>query len=161
MAVSGVTVSGVTVSGVTVSGVTVSGVTVSGVTVSGVTVSGVTVSGVTVSGVTVRLAAAAVSRRNCGRATGRSSRPSTAVTIPASAAGTDRLPDRYRWVACPVPSGCGLVTRVSVVPNAADSAAIVPLTIMRRDPWCVSVTVSPSPVMVDVTRAMSSVSAPY
>ena len=150
-----------TVSGVTVSGVAVSGVTVSGVTVSGVTVSGVAVSGVTVSGVTVRLAAAAVSRRNCGRATGRSSRPSTAVTIPARSAGTDRPPDRYRWVACPVPPGRGLVTRVSVVPNAADSAAIVPLTIMRRDPWCVSVTVSPSSVMVDVTRAMSSVSAPY
>ena len=134
MAVSGVAVSGVAVSGVAVSGVAVCGVTVSGVAVCGVTVSGVAVCGVTVSGVAVLLAAAAVSRRNCGRATGRSSRPSTAVTIPASSAGTDRPPDRYRWVTSLEPSRGGLVTRVNVVPNAADSAAIVPLTIIRRDP---------------------------
>jgi len=42
--------------------------------------------------------AAAALDRKCGRAVGRVSRPSTAVTTPSSAAGTYSGPSRYRWV---------------------------------------------------------------
>ncbi len=63
--------------------------------------------------------------------------------IPDSSAGTDRPPVRYRWVTDPLPSGCAEVTAVSVVPNAAVIAAIIPLTLRRRDASWNSVTVSP------------------
>ena len=63
--------------------------------------------------------------------------------IPDSSAGTDSEPVRYRWVTCPPPPGSGEVTAVSVVPKAADMAAIIPLTLRRRDPSWNSVTVSP------------------
>ncbi len=53
--------------------------------------------------------------------------------IPDSSAGTDSEPVRYRWVTRPLPSGRGDVTAVSVVPKAAVMAAIIPLTLRRRD----------------------------
>ena len=81
--------------------------------------------------------------------------------IPDSSAGTDREPDRYRWVTFPLPSGCGELTVVSVVPNAADSAAIVPLTVRRRDASRDSVTVSPYRPSTSPTSAASDGSAPY
>ena len=80
--------------------------------------------------------------------------------IPESRAGTEREPVRYRCWTSPDPSGCGEVTAVNVVPNAACIAAIVPLTIIRRDARWVSVTVSPYDPSTSETSCASAGSAP-
>src|SRR5262249_6298947 len=69
-------------------------------------------------------------------------------------------PGGARWVTVP-PSGSGLEISVSVVPNAIDSASIVPLTFTLRDSGLDSVTVSPYRPSTPVTSATSAGSEPY
>ena len=110
--------------------------------------------------VPVPAARAAAARRNCGRACGRSSRPSTASTIPPSAAGRRSEPSRYRcstgcWLA-----GCGLRTMVSWAPKVSDSAASEPATLTRRAPGSASVISRPCAASTVRSVSMSAGSVP-
>ena len=75
--------------------------------------------------------AAAARGRKCARNCGLVSRPSTASTTPASAAGTYTGPSRYRCVTT-WPPGLALLTSCKVTPNARDNSPRVPATLTRR-----------------------------